>query len=259
MACPVTSHQSSSSSSLARSRPVLESIASLPGWPFFTALTPKYWPSRVICTFDHPSSCNFDRTCSSVTARSPAMKTGPCRCSAVAAHFSPAAPVSIETLIAHTAIVRTLSRFMIVSLFDVFEIAAEHSPFKAILKPAQLNSTRRKNLALLLVPMERHMLQRRLTTHAADDLFLRMGAGDPPTRRHAQESRPVFQQGRSMSTVIHVSSNHHSPPGHAAARVSWPLLGAAIAAALALAPTDRNLPLDDGPGCTTLSDLRRRL
>jgi hypothetical protein len=103
------------------------------------------------------------------------------------------------------------------------------------------------------------MLKRRLTAHAADDLFLRMGASDPLTRRHAQESRPVFQQGRSMSTIIHVSSNHHSPPGHAGSRVLWPLLGAAIAAALALAPTDRNLRFDDGPVCTTLGDLRRRL
>ena len=69
--------QSSSSSSLsARRRPVCESTAILLVSPFMEPVTSIYLPLREMATFDHPSVCNFSRTCSAVTGRSPAMRRG---------------------------------------------------------------------------------------------------------------------------------------------------------------------------------------
>jgi hypothetical protein len=68
--------QSSSSSSAARRRPICESTAILPASPFRDPVASIYLPLRETTTFDHPSDCNFSRTCSAVTGRSAAMKAG---------------------------------------------------------------------------------------------------------------------------------------------------------------------------------------
>src|SRR5262245_58104672 len=131
---PAALAQSSSSSSLlARSRPVSESTAILSALRFTSPLTCIELPSREIMMLDHPSAFSFASTCSAVTGRSPAMNAGPGCCAR--AIMRPVPPISNAPAMRHTT-----SRVMALSFVVNEPEGANRSAFKA-----KLNGDRRRS------------------------------------------------------------------------------------------------------------------